>query len=152
MPVGRGKDDRNASNRGATPETGTPAGTGTPETAGKKGTVQRRQQRQGCQKQQKLQVCREQESISNKRVNSSVTYNGDITIVKSSRIAYNSIDARNIGTSATAVVAQWPSFSEVGGSATCSAMRNSATCATRKIAADVRFNPRSADCGIAHAH
>jgi hypothetical protein len=41
---------------------------------------------------------------------------------------------------------------EVGGSATCSAMRISATCATRKIAADVRFDPQSADCGIALAH
>jgi hypothetical protein len=41
---------------------------------------------------------------------------------------------------------------EVGGSATCSAMRISATCATRKNAAEVRFNPQSADCGIAPAH
>ncbi len=41
---------------------------------------------------------------------------------------------------------------EVGGSATCSAMRISATCATRTNAADVRFNPQSADCGIAPAH
>ena len=43
-------------------------------------------------------------------------------------------------------------LTEVGGSATCSAMRISATCATRKISADVRFDPQSADCGIAHAH
>jgi hypothetical protein len=43
-------------------------------------------------------------------------------------------------------------LSEVGGSATCSAMRISATCATRKIAADVRFDPQSTDCGIALAH
>ncbi len=43
-------------------------------------------------------------------------------------------------------------FSEVGGSVTCSAMRISATCATRKIAADVRFDPQSTDCGIALAH
>jgi hypothetical protein len=43
-------------------------------------------------------------------------------------------------------------FAEVGGSATCSAMRISATCATGKIAADVRFDPHSADCGIALAH
>jgi hypothetical protein len=43
-------------------------------------------------------------------------------------------------------------LSEVGRSATCSAMRNSATCATRKFAADVRFNPQAADCGIAPAH
>ena len=41
---------------------------------------------------------------------------------------------------------------EVGRSATCSAMRISATCATRKFAADVRFNPQAADCGIAPAH
>jgi hypothetical protein len=43
-------------------------------------------------------------------------------------------------------------ITEVGGSATCSAMRISATCATRKIAADVRFDPQSADCGILLAH
>ncbi len=41
---------------------------------------------------------------------------------------------------------------EVGRSATCSAMRISATCVTRKIAADVRFIPQAADCGIALAH
>jgi hypothetical protein len=41
---------------------------------------------------------------------------------------------------------------EVGRSATCSAMRNSTTCATRKFAADVRFNPQGADCGIAPLH
>ena len=41
---------------------------------------------------------------------------------------------------------------EVGKSATCSAMRISATCASRKFAADVRFNPQAADCGIAPAH
>ncbi len=41
---------------------------------------------------------------------------------------------------------------EEGRSATCSAMRISATCATRKFAADVRFNPQAADCGIAPAH
>jgi hypothetical protein len=44
------------------------------------------------------------------------------------------------------------SEAEVGGSATCSAMRIYATCATRNIAADVRFKPQSADCGIALAH
>ncbi len=43
-------------------------------------------------------------------------------------------------------------YSEVGRSATCSAMRISATYATRKIAADVRFDPLSAYCGIALAH
>ncbi len=41
---------------------------------------------------------------------------------------------------------------EVGRSATCSAMRISATCATRKFAADVRFNLQAADYGIAPAH
>jgi hypothetical protein len=50
------------------------------------------------------------ESISSKRVNSIIRDNGNITIVNSSRIAYNSIDARNIGTSATAVVLQWHTF------------------------------------------
>jgi hypothetical protein len=40
---------------------------------------------------------------------------------------------------------------EVGRSATCSAMHISATCATRKFVADVRFNPQAADCGIAPA-
>jgi hypothetical protein len=43
-------------------------------------------------------------------------------------------------------------FTEVGRSATCSAMRISATCGTRKFAADVRFNPQAADCGIGLAH
>ncbi len=41
---------------------------------------------------------------------------------------------------------------EVGRSATCSAVRISATCATRKFAADVRFNPQVAYYGIAPAH
>jgi hypothetical protein len=41
---------------------------------------------------------------------------------------------------------------EVGGSATCSGMRISATCGTRKFAAEMRFNPQAADYGIAPAH
>jgi hypothetical protein len=43
-------------------------------------------------------------------------------------------------------------YAEVGRSATCSAMRISATCATRKFAADVRFNLQAAEYGIAPAH